>query len=124
MWSKGAPTDFGVEVFTEGECWTLAYYLHKIGGWPVHVLHRKGEPRLWEHVVVKIGRNQYLDVNGVQTEKALVQQWRLNVNPLRESFTTWLEYWNAIEGCHVYDRPRERARVMAKRLVETYVHVT
>ena len=122
LWSNGAATDWGVEVVTEGECWTLAYYLHRIGGWPVYWLAPPNDRNFWHHVVVKIGYNKYLDVQGVHSLTELGKLWPGLVPVIVGGpFETWSEYEECLQGDHFYQRPHERARSMAKRLVERYV---
>lgn len=46
-----------------GECWLLAYYLHKLGGWPVAWVAPTRESHMWEHVYVKVDGRMF-DVRG------------------------------------------------------------
>lgn len=119
LWSNDQATEWGVEVFTEGECWTLAYYVHRMGNWPVYWLER--EPYYWEHVVVKVGYNKYLDVNGVQTRLQLLEAWPgLHLRYIGQ-YSSWLAYIKILCGEHIYLNAHQRSRSMAKRLVKRYV---
>lgn len=69
MWENGEPTDYGIEVYTEGDCWALAWALHEITGLPVVLA---GTRETWQHVFVHAGRNKYLDITGFNTRKEAV----------------------------------------------------
>lgn len=75
LWHDGAPTRYGIEVFTEGDCWALAWYVALATGGRMVTL---GWPR-WEHVAVQVGSDQFLDVTGLHTERALSATWGLPV---------------------------------------------
>lgn len=121
QWFKDAPTDWGIEIFTEAECWVLAYYLHKLGGWQICIL---GEHRswYWEHVVVQIGEDAFLDVEGIHTQDELEEQWHQKLVPLEvRTFKTWNTYQAFMDGEFQFSEAQRWARTMAKRLVGKYV---
>lgn len=120
LWSRGGPTEYGIEVFTEGECWTLAYYLHRIGGWPICTIAPKDDPDWWEHVVVRVGHNTYFDVTGFHTRDALLKAWGGEMTQHDTMFRSWRSFQRELGGSHLYYNPRERSRVMARRLVRKY----
>lgn len=61
-----------ITYYTEGWCWNLAWHLHRLGGFPLITIGGYTE---WGHVVVKIGRNQYLDITGIHTRAELTKEW-------------------------------------------------
>lgn len=60
------------ERYTLGECWLLAYALNQYG-LPVYTLGP--EPGAWWHVVVQVGADSYLDIEGLTTSDALACEW-------------------------------------------------
>lgn len=122
QWYKNEPTDWGIEVFTSAECWVLAYYLHRIGGWHVCVLAADDQDWYWEHVVVQIGDDSFLDVEGVHTRAQLEERWGRQLYPLEvRTFKTWNSYQAYMDGEFEYEQAPRWSRAMAKRLVEKYV---
>lgn len=71
-------TEYGIECFTAGDCWALAWHLYRL-------LQRRPEtdPRLcvvgewpgWSHVVVEIDTGLFLDATGLNTYDDLATSW-------------------------------------------------
>lgn len=127
IWKDGAPTEYGIEVFTAGDCWVLAYYLHKIGGWPIFSIAPRADLRWWEHIVVQIDADTYLDVMGPQEASKMLETWAAGdsyVYVLEGArFRSWKEYELFMGGdlCEFYyQNSRSKARRMAQLLFDKY----
>lgn len=102
LWRDGAPTEYGTEVFTAGDCWALAWYVaHLTGGrlvtldWPE-----------WRHVAVRLDRHDrglYLDAYGLHTRDKLTRQWGLPVKPLPMAhIETFQDYEDVLDAGFCY----------------------
>ena len=81
LWLPGGPTEYGVEVFTSGDCWALAWYVARLTGGHLVTL---GWPD-WHHVAVRLDRHdrtRYLDATGLHTRGELMQAWGKKVVPM------------------------------------------
>lgn len=102
LWCDGAPTEYGIEVFTAGDCWALAWYLvHNTGGRLVTL----GWPE-WRHVAVRLDhhdRNLYLDAYGIHTREDLTSRWGLPVKPLpMQHIETFQDYEDVLDAGFCY----------------------
>lgn len=121
-WQSGQPTERGIEVFTTGDCWILAYRLHQLTDWPIYGV---GEGEWvnfqWSHYVVKAPNGLYLDVTGVSTAAELRQAWD---SPKVRRISTRLYDDIALTSRHpqasAFPRSWHRALIMAHRLLGTY----
>lgn len=70
LWKNNQPTDEGVNVYTEGDCWILSYYLAKRLGTRVALIGG----RMWGHAVAEVPNStKYLDVEGLHTKHSLIK---------------------------------------------------
>lgn len=66
-----------IDYYTTGHCWSLAWHLHRIGGWQIYILGwRHNDMIQWHHCFVKLAPNRYLDIYGPQTRGELIERWR------------------------------------------------
>ena len=75
-------TDRDIAYYTNGDCWALAWQLYRLTEKP-HVICTLGDKGDWSsgdwyHVVVKIGPDKYLDIEGLHTAKQLKKRWMLD----------------------------------------------
>ena len=102
-WYPGGPTPYGIEVFTAGDCWALAWYLAQLTGGRLVTL---GWPE-WRHVAVRLDRhdrNLYLDATGLHTRSDLATNWGLPVKPLpMQHIETFQDYEDVLDAGFVYD---------------------
>lgn len=63
-----------VDTYTQGLCWSLAWELHKLGDWPMYTLEDDSSG-WWNHVVVKVDRNKYLDIEGIRSRREVMHQY-------------------------------------------------
>ena len=77
--SGWSPSPDEVDEYNQGGCYALALAVHKLSGLPmVGLLNRNGYSSNWgggqehlEHVMVLVGPDQYLDINGVNDRSSL-----------------------------------------------------
>lgn len=102
LWRDGGPTEYGIEVFTAGDCWALAWYVaHLTGGrlvtldWPE-----------WRHVAVRLDRHDkslYLDAYGLHSRDDLTRQWGLPVKPLPMAYIeTFQDFEDVLDAGFCY----------------------
>ena len=78
--------------WTAGGCWTLAHAVAALTGgelWALTTGDR--DARLVQHVVVKTGRDQYLDGDGLSTLDQLLVRWREEMHSPEWARTLHLE---------------------------------
>jgi hypothetical protein len=76
--SKLALTD--VNRYTGGWCWSLAWHLSCLGGWPIVTIGTDSDG-IWQHVVVRVGK-RYLDAEGLHSKTDLRRKWGAYFNEL------------------------------------------
>lgn len=121
LWHPGGPTEYGIEVFTAGDCWALAWYLaHNTGGRLVTV----GWPD-WRHVAVRLDhhdRNLYLDATGLRTRAELASAWGGKVVPLNMNLVeTFDDYEEVLDAGFVYDITHGEVSDFAHLLTALYL---
>lgn len=62
-------------MFTEGDCWKLAYELHNRGVGRIVGIVDRVEIDDWCHMAVKLDDGTFLDAFGVSTREQLLQRW-------------------------------------------------
>jgi hypothetical protein len=116
-WRNGAPTEYGIEVYTEGDCWILAGRLHALFGFDIYSVDED------VHWVVRVGRNSYLDVEGLHTRAELAERWGCKRDDIRPAAAWMLRVieLDSNRSLETFTGGARRSTVMAKRLVEKYV---
>ena len=126
-WADDAPTEWGIEVFTQGECWMLAYWLNQLGGWPVFVIAPVREPGWWDHAFVKVDGRPF-DVTGFDGPMTKTTPGERHFY-VGEEFTSLDRYTQQIADCepgmllHVVtdvEVASDLGRDMAKKLIEKH----
>lgn len=118
LWHDGAPTGYGIEVFTHGDCWALAWYVAKATGGRMVTL---GWPR-WEHVAVQVGEDQFLDATGLHTEQHLAKEWGLPVIVFdMEWAETFADYQYSLRTPFVYPVSHGEVAAFADLLIGRYL---
>lgn len=126
IWDNGEPTEYGVEVFTAGDCWVLAYYLHALGGWPVFSIAPRDDLNYWEHVVIQLDDETYFDVTGPRDAKEMLELWGgSNYVYVLEGarFTSWRAYQLYFGGDlteFLFPNSKAKAKRMARFLYDKY----
>jgi len=64
-----------IDYYSNGNCHNLALALSFKHDFEVCVISLPQDPQQWYHVVVRIGTDEYLDVNGIFSEDELVNFW-------------------------------------------------
>lgn len=114
LWFAGSPTEYGIEVFTEGDCWALAWYVAKATGGRLATLGWPG----WEHVVVQVGPDEYLDATGMSTRRMLADIWQLPVVPMdMTGIRAFLDYEDSLDGGFKYPITHDAVAKFADLLV-------
>jgi hypothetical protein len=124
LWAHGKPTREGIDVFTCGNCWLLAWYLHRFTGWQLVLVG--GDESEWNHAAVWNRHERlYLDVHGLTEPEVFYKRWSPIIVPVR--YDTLAAYEVAIDPDYVdwigvsYNRTAEQYRrdaaTMAKRLI-------
>mgnify|MGYP001610609251 CR=1 FL=1 len=60
------------ERYTEGDCWALAYALHKLTGAPIMMVNGYDN---WCHAIVQVSSSEYLDIYGTASAEKQVSRW-------------------------------------------------
>ena len=74
------PREDTVEAFTCGDCWSLAFELHRLTGYPMifssmFETYVSVERFEWDHVAVVLPDGRIMDVNGVQSPEDWEDRW-------------------------------------------------
>lgn len=121
LWEKGAPTEMGCHVYTTGDCWALAW-----------AIARRIEPVLgkgriftlgwWDHVVVQIGEDLFLDVEGTFTRAGITDRWARRLVPVAAETETSFEHYRdeLAADWGFYGEDRAAADAMALLLLEAH----
>lgn len=113
-WDLLGPTDYGIEVYTAGDCWALAWQVAKQTGGRLVTLDWPE----WIHVAVDVGDDLYLDAVGLHSRAGLERAWDAEVVPLPDSATATLRaYTEALGAGFVYLSGHGEAADFAHRLV-------
>lgn len=121
--------------YTNGACWSLAWQIYRLTEKP-HVICTLGDKgdwavKDWYHVLVKIGPNKYLDIEGLHTAKQLKERWMLGTTAFGFEIIEHPEFKNATQfKRHIgTDRWRELVDTnyshtvrTAQFLIERYAH--
>ena len=117
--------------YTNGCCWSLAWQIYRLSSQP-HVICTLGDKGDWAHgdwyhVVVKIGDDRYLDIEGIHTKRQLRKRWA--VTAMGFEITEHPEFKNATQYKRNLGGRRWREMVddayshtvlMARLIVEEY----
>lgn len=75
LWEVSGPTEDGLDAFTLGDCWVLAWAIaQKLPEGRILAMGNS-ETYWWGHVVVEVGENRYLDIHGISSEQELFARW-------------------------------------------------
>ena len=77
LWDQDGLTPLGEFVYTEGDCWAIAWHLTQVLQGRGHraELYSLGRRDRWVHVVVKLDDELYLDATGLYGGPALEAMW-------------------------------------------------
>lgn len=67
-----------LEAYTDGDCWHLAYTIHRRTGWPMIFADPTDHlpaARYWEHAAVVVPGGRVLDIEGVHSRRVWKQRW-------------------------------------------------
>lgn len=126
---NGELTTNAVLRYTQGDCWILAFELGRILDAPLIALVWPDDPLQWDHVVVDLGRETVLDVQGLASRDEILHRWSQPPHEvtLREigrhhSFT---DYLTELDGYRsntiVYESDREAAQAVAHALIAIHL---
>ena len=76
-------SDDVIEAFTEGDCWALAHEISALTGWGIFAVGGQYDydsaetvaDRGWDHMFVRHPSGYLVDIEGVHTDKAMVDYW-------------------------------------------------
>lgn len=120
VWHTSGPTDYGIEVYTHGDCWALAHYMAKITDGNIALIG--GE--IWRHAMLELDEG-YLDIKGIHTdinplfdEYYVFEREVLSVRPKKSLYTTgmYLQQWGGLK----YPPHHMTTYNVAKRLLKKY----
>jgi hypothetical protein len=121
-WLNGEPTELGLETFTCGDCWILAYRLSQLTGWPImrvgpttgrHDYHGA------KHFAVKTSPYGFLlDVEGVRTYGQMRRRW--GVKSIVEAPESLYDEIGTLREESDYPDSWRRSLIMARRLLNKY----
>lgn len=119
---NGELTDDGSCAYTEGDCWVLAWHVAALMGRAQDICTVGGRDE-WVHVVVRVGEDAYLDVDGVWSAAQLSRQWGYAVTPVPEhASNSWGAFGDYLRH-HEFIWPsltsHAGTRCLAEALIET-----
>lgn len=118
-----------------GNCAALAWELHVLTGLPLTIvmLNEESEQN-WAHVVLQLDDDKYLDIEGVMSKSAMLNEWRAsigvrNIDPTNADDMAFLtatcasKYSDFVEGLDDFydDVERELIRDFARMLVAEHI---
>jgi hypothetical protein len=115
LWAQGGPTERGLEVYTEGDCWALAYHVARLTGG--HIVTCGGS--WWEHVLVRVARNRYLDAAGLWSREQVLRHWRGPIVTVGYPAYPFDEYATKMSASFRFLESERTAAAFARRLVAT-----
>jgi hypothetical protein len=125
----GGPTPTSIRLYTQGDCWILAFELGLLLDAPLLALVSENDEHEWDHVVVDLGRETVLDVQGRASRDEITRRWTPGARTplvLRElgRHYSMSDYLHALEGIRsatvVTETERENARIVAEGLVQLH----
>lgn len=117
--------------YTNGDCWSLAWQIYRLGKQP-HALCTLGDKGDWVHgdwyhVVVKIGEDKYLDIEGPRTAKQLRKRWatpgmgfEITEHPEFKNATQYKRHIGRKSWRNLVDDSYAHTVLIAKLLLEEY----
>lgn len=118
----GEPTEYGIEVYTAGDCWALAWHVAMLTGGTICTL---GCWPGWNHVVVEVGRDRYLDALGIHAAAGLRAEWGGPVVPMGSAdVKTLADYTDALTADFMYFCGHGEAAEFARRLTAKHLGVS
>lgn len=105
------------DLYTSGDCYVLAKELFNQDVGQLAAVVVQGRWDCWSHMVVKIGPDSYLDVEGISSAEELVTshsrgRHQMTVIPIEEE-----EYFEMIEGQHGQIESPEKVSELAHDLI-------
>lgn len=123
LWAGGSITDHGLMIYTEGDCWALAWHVARLvepllGPGRLYTLGRK---RDWHHVVVRVGEDLYLDATGLKSQAELEAEWHRDLRPVPTAFEARVGTYQAyLDTDFSFDAGHPEANRIAVLLLEQY----
>lgn len=123
LWEDGEPTEEAHTIFTEGDCWALAWSVALLtGGHPTTL----GDWPGWEHVVVDLGpehgERRYIDVEGLHTGADLEADWSVPLHRMADEHVASLSaYTRALDASFVFGTHHGEVAEFARLLVGKHV---
>lgn len=120
LWMGDRPTEHGEMVYSEGDCWLLAWHLYRLADRMDFApeIYTLGARDQWCHVVVKI-EDAYWDIFGPNEADKLERTWfhRLTrVDP--KHLTSQERYMRFLDAGEVFSSGELMANKVAQRLLE------
>lgn len=88
LWDGTGFTQYGEAVYTAGDCWALAWHIARLLE-PTHGkgnLFTTGRRDRWNHVVVRVSEDLYLDAHGLSSSEELEARWEAKLFPIKPRF--------------------------------------
>lgn len=98
-----------IDVYTSGECYRLARQLEQLGAGTLVVIRPPGSDTAWNHMLVQLPDERYLDIEGIHTHAEIVAYWDGDVREVTD-------YESEIEGQGQGAYTDEDARETAEKL--------
>src|SRR6478609_5507007 len=130
--AEGRATYYGVQAYTEGDCWILAYALHELTSLPLALT---GTALDWDHVMLALPNGEFLDITGICGKEAMLYNYGSRTNDITYVPDTWASSWKAYKNyitdnhniiqsglwkLHaLYPGGLRTARAVAKKLIAT-----
>lgn len=73
-----------IDVYTSGECYRLARQLEQLGAGTLVVVRPVGSDTAWNHMLVRLPDDQYLDIEGIHTHSEITEYWDGNVHEVTD----------------------------------------
>lgn len=114
-----------VVAFTEGDCWHLAFELHRLTGYPMFFSSAWEEQPTgyfqWDHVGLSVGETHVLDVNGLTDVEDWMLYWQTasSIETAKSDEISGL-LCDDIGGPLKRRYPKHNSRALARRLINHY----
>lgn len=119
LWEADESSEEAHTIFAEGDCWALAWHVAKLTGGQIYVVSNRWPG--WDHVVVQVGPDAFLDVEGIHTAAKLRKDWGGRVFAIDSDLTATLGAYEEWSGGFIFMISHGEVAAFARLLVDQHV---